>query len=172
MTVPKSFADLPLAGGESVVSTGSTDGAPWASPEGIAIKPAVGGSAQGVLTQGRSDNNANNGLRGDSTNGAVTIVIDDSSFSGNAQGVAMLGGASNLRAVINDTVIANNSGAGIVNSGANSTLRVGDTTITGNAQGIVVAGGAVLSYGTNRMDGNPTTGAPVGESFSGAAPPK
>ncbi len=139
---------------------------------GIEIKPAAGGSVQAVLTNVRSDNNANNGLRGDSTSGAVTIVIDDSSFSGNAQGLAMAGGASNLRVLINDSVIANNSGAGIVNSGATSTIRVGDTTITGNAQGLVVAGGSVLSYGNNRLDGNPTTGAAADGAFSGAVLPK
>jgi hypothetical protein len=137
---------------------------------GIEIKPGVGGSVQAVLTNVRSDNNANNGLRGDSTNGAVTI--EGSSFSGNAQGVAMLGGASNLRVMINDSIIANNSGAGIVNSGATSTIRVGDTSITGNTQGVVIASGSVLSYGNNRLDGNPTTGAPAGEAFNGAAVPK
>jgi hypothetical protein len=137
---------------------------------GIEIKPGVGGSVQAVLTNVRADNNANNGLRGDSTNGAVSIAIDDSSFSGNAQGIAMLGGAPNLRLVMNDSIIANNSGAGIVNSGATSVLRVGDSTITGNATAIIIASGLVLSYGNNRMDANPTTGAPVGETFSGAAP--
>jgi hypothetical protein len=139
---------------------------------GISIAPGVGGSVQAVLTNVRSDNNANAGLRGDSTNGAVTIVVDDSSFSGNATGVAMLGGAPNLRALINDSVVANNAGVGVVNSGATSTIRVADTTITGNAQGVVVASGSVLSYGNNRLDGNPTTGAPAGEAFSGAVLPK
>jgi methylmalonyl-CoA mutase len=41
MSVPKSFADLPLDGEEAVVSTGSTDAAdervPWLCPEGIEI---------------------------------------------------------------------------------------------------------------------------------------
>ncbi|HEX8125421.1 MAG TPA: hypothetical protein VF548_07560 [Allosphingosinicella sp.] len=137
---------------------------------GIVIAPGVGGSVQAVLTNVRADNNANGGLRGDSTNGAVSIAIDDSSFSGNGTGMAMLGGASNLRAIINDSIIANNAGAGIVNSGANSILRVGDTTITGNAQALIIASGLILSYGNNRMDSNPTTGAPVGETFSGASP--
>jgi hypothetical protein len=135
---------------------------------GIEIKPGVGGSAMAVLRDVRSHNNANNGLRGDSTSGAVTIVVDESSFSGNAQGIAMLGGASNLRAMINNSIIANNSGAGIVNSGATSTLRVGNTSITGNAQGVVVASGSVLSYGDNRLDGNPTTGVAADGSFTGA----
>ena len=139
---------------------------------GISIAPGVGGSVQAVLTHVRADNNANGGLRGDSTNGAVTIVVEDSSFSGNGTGLALLGGASNLRTMINDSVIANNAGIGIVNSGATSIARVSDTTITGNAQGVVVASGSVLSYGNNRLDGNPTTGAPAGESFSGAVLPK
>jgi methylmalonyl-CoA mutase len=41
MSVPKSFADLPLDGEDAVVSTGSTDaaddGVPWLCPEGIEI---------------------------------------------------------------------------------------------------------------------------------------
>lgn len=139
---------------------------------GIEIKPGVGGSVQAVLTHVRADNNANNGLRGDSTNGAVTIVADDSSFSGNAQGVAMLGGASNLRMMLTNSNIANNSGNGIVATGGTATMRVGNTSITGNAGGVLVVGAFVLSYGDNRLDGNPTTGAANDLAFSGAVIPK
>jgi hypothetical protein len=139
---------------------------------GIEIKPSAGGSAFALLTNVRADNNANAGLRGDSTNGAVTIVADDSSFSGNATGMAMVGGASNLRMMLTDSNIVNNTGTAIVATGANATMRVGNTSITGNAQGVLVVGAFVLSYGDNRLDGNPTTGPANDLAFSLAPIPK
>ena len=124
---------------------------------GIEIKPGVGGSVLAVLRNVRSHNNANNGLRGDSTSGAVTIVVEDSSISGNANGVVAAGGPSSLRVMLNGSTVANNSGIGVLASGATSLMRVGDTTITGNATGLSFGGGATVnSYGDNRLDGNTT----------------
>jgi hypothetical protein len=126
---------------------------------GIEIKPGVGGSVQAVLTDVQVRNNANNGIRGDSTSGAVTIVIEDSSFSGNANGVVAAGGASALNVMVNDSVVAINN-IGILASGATSRVRVSDTTITGNGTGLAFGGGALVNtYGNNRLDGNGADGA-------------
>ncbi|HEX8448321.1 MAG TPA: hypothetical protein VF652_01910 [Allosphingosinicella sp.] len=127
---------------------------------GIEIKPGVGGSVQAVLTRVRSDNNSNNGLRGDSTNGAVTIVAEESSFSGNTNGVVAAAGLSALNVMLNDSVVAINSNIGILASGGTARVRVGDTTITGNATGLSFGGGAIVNtYQNNRLDGNGVDGA-------------
>jgi hypothetical protein len=127
---------------------------------GIDIKPGVGGSVQAVLTKVRSDNNANNGLRGDSTNGAVTIVVDDSSFSGNANGVVAAAGPSSLNIMLNESVIAINSGIGILAAGGTARVRVANTTISGNGTGLSFGGGALVNtYGNNRLDANGVDGA-------------
>jgi hypothetical protein len=127
---------------------------------GIEIKPSAGGSAQALLTNVRADGNANNGLRGDSTNGTVTIVVEDSSFSGNANGIAAAAGLSSLNVMLNDSVIANNSGIGILASGGTARVRVGNTTISGNGTGLSFGGGAIVNtYQNNRLDGNGVDGA-------------
>jgi len=127
---------------------------------GIEIKPGVGGSVMAVLRNVRVHNNANFGLRGDSTSGAVTISAEDSSMSGNVNGVAAQGGASSVAMMINGSTIANNSGIGILASGATARLRVGDTTITGNGTGLSFGGGAIVNtYLDNRLDGNTVEGA-------------
>ena len=127
---------------------------------GIEIKPGAGGSVQAVLSHVRSHNNANNGLRADSTSGAVTVVIEDSSFSGNANGVVAAAGPSNINIMLNDSTVAINSGIGILASGGTSRVRVANTTITGNGTGLSFGGGAIVNtYQNNRLDGNGTDGA-------------
>ena len=135
---------------------------------GIVIAPAVGGSAFAVLKEIRTRNNANNGLRADSTNGVVSIVVDDSDFSGSTQGISAQGTTNNLRMVITGSTIAHNTGFGIISNGATAVLRVGDTTITGNPSGIFAPGGSsIISFLTNRLFGNPTVGPANDGNFSG-----
>lgn len=127
---------------------------------GIEVKPGVGGSAQVLLRNVRTHNNANNGLRGDSTSGAVTIVVEGSSMSGNANGLVAAAGVSNVTVMLNDSVVANNSGIGILASGATARLRVANTSITGNGTGLSFGGGAIVNtYQNNRLDGNGADGA-------------
>jgi len=59
-----------------------------------------------------------------------------------------------------------------VANGATLTVRVANSTITGNSTGLLIVGGAsVLSYGSNRLDGNPTVGAANNGAFTGAIIP-
>jgi hypothetical protein len=128
---------------------------------GIVIAPGIGGSVQAVITNTRVRNNANNGVRADSTNGAIGLVIEDSDLSGNAQGVSAQGTTNNLRINVQGSTIAANSGFGIIANGAPAIVRIGDTTVTNNATGVTPAGGAqIISFQTNRIFGNPTVGAP------------
>jgi hypothetical protein len=135
---------------------------------GIEIKPGAGGSVLATLRNVDVHNNANNGLRGDSTSGVVKIMVENSSMSGNANGIVGLGGASSLNIMVDESTVVNNSGIGLLASGATAVLRVGRTSITGNTTGVSLGGGAVIaSYGDNRLDGNNADGA-----FSGIFPKK
>ena len=134
---------------------------------GIGIIPAVGGSVSAYLNNVRVQNNANNGLRTDSTNGAVGVNIENSNFTGNGVGISTNGVTNNMRMMLVRSSVSFNNGFGILNNGATATLRVGDTTITGNVTGIATAGGASsISFLTNRLFGNPTSGAAADGAFS------
>jgi len=136
---------------------------------GIEINPGVGGSAKVVISHSNIRHNASDGIRTNSTNGVISLVIDNSDVSGNVQGVVLLGGASASATMITNSVIANNSVIGIVQTNG-AIARVDNTTITGNGGGI--SGTQILSYGGNRLDGNPTSGAANDGAFNGAVLPR
>ena len=137
---------------------------------GIELKPAVGGSLMAVLTNVRIRDNANVGLRIDSTNGAVTAVVEESDISGNATGIGIVA-TQIVNGMLIDSIVSNNTSAGIVGNGP-AFLRVGNTTITGNASGVTAAGGAqLLSYGNNRLIQNPSVGAANNGAFIGGPQP-
>lgn len=139
---------------------------------GIEARPGVGGSVQVVLDNVRVLNTARDGVRVDATNGAVTMTIENSDISGHVQGLAVLNQPNAARVMINNTIFTNNTVVGVVVSGAQSTARIANSTITGNAAGVLTASsGSILSYGNNRLDGNPaSTGASNG-TFTGAIIP-
>jgi hypothetical protein len=122
---------------------------------GIEINPAVNGTARVFLKNVRVRNNANDGIRTDSTNGAISLVLEDSDVTGNGRGVAVLGGSRTNVAMITNSVVANNGVVGIVTTGT-AVARVDTTTITGNRVGISAeAPSQLLTYGGNRLDQNP-----------------
>ena len=135
---------------------------------GIVIAPGVGGSIRGSMTNSRVRNNANNGLRMDSTNGAITMVIQQSDFSGNATGISLQAGQT-INAMLTDSIVSNNSVAGITGNGP-AFLRTGNTSITGNTLGVQASGGAqLLTYGNNRLLQNPSSGVANNGNFIGVA---
>jgi hypothetical protein len=137
---------------------------------GIVIAPGVGGSIRGSITNTRVRNNANNGLRLDSTNGTITLTIQESDFSGNATGISLQAGQT-INAMLTDSIVSNNSTAGIVGNGA-AFLRTGNTSITGNTLGVQASGGAqLLTYGNNRLIQNPSVGPANDGAFIGGAQP-
>jgi hypothetical protein len=155
-----------------VTNTTVADNGSAATGGGILISPTgAAGTARVVLKGVRVVNNANNGVRVDTTAGTfnqgVGVVIEDSNISGNVNGISTNAAAVVMGASVNNSVIANNTGIGIVVSGASSTVRVGNTTITGNATGLSASGGSVIqSWGDNRLVGNPTVGAANDGTFS------
>jgi hypothetical protein len=136
---------------------------------GIEIKPGVGGFAQAIIKNVRVHNNANNGIKADSTNGLVALTIEDSSINGNGSGLAAAGTVHNSIVMVNDTVFTNNIVVGIGGNGGTVAIRVDNSTITGNTVGVsAVSGASIFSYGGNRLDANPTTGALNNGAFTGA----
>jgi hypothetical protein len=139
---------------------------------GINIQPGVGGSAQAVLRGVKVRNNFREGIKTDSTNGQVSFVVENSEISGNRQGILAIAGVPVNRGMVTASTISHNSVVGIITSGANTTVRVDTTTITANAQGLIAgASTQLLSYGGNRLDGNPSSGAANDGAFTGVIIP-
>ena len=138
---------------------------------GIVIAPGVGGSVKATITNSRVRNNANFGIRADSTNGAITLVMEHLDVSGNASGVSLQTG-NIINAFLLNSVVSSNSTVGVVGNGAVVQMRVGNTTITGNTLGVSALGGAqVMTYGNNRLILNPTVGAANDGAFVGGNQP-
>jgi hypothetical protein len=145
---------------------------------GILIQPTGTGSANVSLSNVRIVNNANNGFRVDTTGNTgagISVAIQGSQIDGNTFGIAVAtpAGTANSSIMLEQSSVSNNTSFGIVTNGATSTMRVGDTTVTGNGTGILAAGSSsIFSYGDNRLDGNPISGAPNNGTFTGAVLPK
>lgn len=139
-----------------------TDGA-----TGILMQPTgAGGVLRAVLRNVRSQNNSGPGLRVDSTGNTsalgISVIVDKGSFSGNSDGIIVNSTAAGTQAIamITDSNIVANTNIGLSSNGLNATVRVGNSTITRNGTGVsVTSSGSAQTYGTNRLDGNPTNGA-------------
>ena len=137
------------------------------SNNGIVVQPTgAGGSARVLLNDVRVLNVATTGLSlntsGNTAPAGIHVAVHDSEFSGGTNGITLLTpvGATSAVAMISDTLIANNTGAGISANGASARARVGNTTITRNNDGVTMAsGGLIFTYGTNRLDFNSADGA-------------
>lgn len=155
------------------------DNGSGASGGGILIQPTgAAGTAQVVLENVQVVNNANNGMlvstSGNTGAAGITVVADNSSFSGNGSGIVVITPAATTSAAVmlTNSTVANNSGTGLVTNGGTAVMRVAFTTITGNATGVNAAGGSTMNtYGNNRNIGNPTVGAPNNGAFTGAPIP-
>lgn len=148
-----------------IVNSTITDNGNGISGGGVEIKPTgAGGNAKVVLDNVRLLNNANNGFRIDTTGNtfpgvSVRATIRQSNISGNANGIVGLegAGASDLVLLVEDSTVSNNSGFGILGSGAGVQMRVGNTSVTGNATGVAATATSIISsYNTNRLNGNTT----------------
>jgi hypothetical protein len=135
---------------------------------GILIQPTgASGSARATLVNVRSVDNANIGLRIDSTGNTnasgVAVDVRSSQFSGNGtdgiRGV-MGAGTNPVRAMIVDSTSTFNGSSGIAGDGFGVQMRVGNTTVFGNGSGVDAFNASIIeSYGDNRNVANPPTGA-------------
>lgn len=134
---------------------------------GILIQPTgAAGTGRITLRNVHVQNNANIGIRVDTTGNTagagINMSIEGTSSTGNATGISVLTPAGTTSAIlmINGTLVANNSGVGIVVNGTAARARVGNSTITGNGTGVSqIGGGIVFTYGNNRNDANTSDGA-------------
>jgi hypothetical protein len=159
-----------------VADTVITDSGSGLTGGGIEISPTgAGGSARVVLKNVEVRDNSNNGLIANTANttaaAGISVVAHDSNFSGNGAGVVAVTPPSTSSAVVmlTNSIVANNSGNGIVANGGTAIVRVAHTTVTANARGVFFANGGTLeSYGNNRVVNNPTTGTANNGAFSAA----
>jgi hypothetical protein len=98
--------------------------------------------------------------------GASRLYVTNTTIADNGQASSGGGilvqptGNGSAEAVVIDSLVIENKGAGISAAGERANVLVGSTTIMGNGTGLLVAGGAkVHSYGDNRLNGNSTDGA-------------
>jgi hypothetical protein len=127
---------------------------------GIVIQPTGSGTAKVTMRDVRSYNNANAGLRINTTGNVATgmsLSIEDSSFSGNTgQGIDVLSpaGTNAVTLTIDRSQVANNTGTGIKGDGPVSFL-IGDSSIVSNSTGVSgVNGTSLFTYNDNRLNGN------------------
>ena len=150
--------------GISITPTGSvevylndvtvTDG----TGNGIHIQPSGStGALRASFRNVRSQNNSGTGLNVNMTGntaGFGTIVnVEESGFSGNANGIIVNAPAGTTVAalMVDDSEVSNNSSTGIATQGSsNAVIRVANTIITGNGTGVSVAAGTTINtFGNN-----------------------
>jgi hypothetical protein len=131
---------------------------------GIFVVPTGSGGAKVTLDRVRVENCSGNGIefQGTSTTGAITATVRDSvTAGGGGAGIRALEDSSGSTNVMVDRTASVNNATGIFSFGAGATIRIGDSTVTGNGTGLSAIN-AILSYGTNKVDGNGSDGAPTG----------
>jgi hypothetical protein len=144
----------------TITDTGATN-----NGSAIDVTPSSTGSARVSIRNVRLLDNANNGIRINTTgvNNVQGLVasIDSTEIAGNGNaGLSLVAGPTTLAAMLVNSTVFNNSGVGVVGSGVNAIARVGNTTITRNGIGVQAnSSSQILSYGTNRLNGNDTDGA-------------
>jgi hypothetical protein len=137
--------------------------------DGVLIKPQAGGSATATLDRVSCMQNAGSGVRVDNTNlpaaAGSNVTLFDSNMSGNSNGVLAYtpASAATVTIYVTTSVIAENTGLGLLANGPTSIISVGTSTVTGNGVGLAAAGtGAVVkSWGDNYFY-NGTNGATNG----------
>ncbi|MFL6795304.1 MAG: hypothetical protein ACJ8D6_09750 [Sphingomicrobium sp.] len=133
---------------------------------GIHFRPTgAGGSVRAVLRNVRAQNNSANGLNidtsGNTAPAGIIIAVDKSSFTGNSSGIALsaLAATTTATVMVTDSVVANNSAAGLSATGPLARIRVGGSSITGNGIGVsATAGASINTYASNQLDGNSSDG--------------
>jgi len=133
---------------------------------GVSVQPAESGSANVVLERVRVEKGQGNGCNftGQFTTGSIAATVRDGVSAGNAGAgiVTTEIGSGTTTVMIDRSTSANNGGQGITAIGARATVRMGNSTVTGNATGLTAgSSGVIASYGTNKIDGNGTDGAPT-----------
>lgn len=125
---------------------------------GIQIRPTASASARASITRTLvSSGGFGIVADGAATTGRINGIIRDSSISGNTQNgiTASNGTAANVTLMVDNVSVTGNGNNGLSAGGANAGMLVGNSSIFGNGGGVFsVSGGTLVSYGTNRLNGN------------------
>jgi len=132
----------------------------------LMILPTGSGSVKAVLDRVRAENASQNGISilGGFTTGSVIATVRDSVSAGNTFNGLLAAeeadGGSTIVMIDRSAFVNNNTG--VVTTGAGpSTIRIGDSAVMGNFTGLSPGGsGTIVSYGTNKVDGNTVNGDP------------
>lgn len=159
-------------------NTTIADNGNGATGGGILVQPTGGaGNARVLLSGLRVHNNSNIGLfvntGGNTSPQGVSVIVEDSSFSGNTSGVRVesLAGTNTATLMLTGSEVVNNIGTGLITRGSGATMRVGNASITGNGTGLDAGGGTTLaSYGDNRNISNPVNGVANNGTFTATIP--
>jgi len=138
--------------------------------DGVMIKPTSTGSATATLDRVSCMQNLGSGLRVDNVNlssgNGTNVTVFDSNMSGNAGGIidSAVNVVSNVE--VTDSVLSQNTGAGLAASGAKATIVIGGSTVTGNPIGLAAGSSATIktfqdNYFYNGADGT-VNGTPSG----------
>jgi len=122
----------------------------WSIPSGV-------GTVLATISNSYFESNQ----RGIRVDDGTTMLIQNSSLSGNVANGLVTFSASRPVTVTMEGGSASNNGAAGVRTVANTTARLSAVNITGNLVGLQPAGGSLLSFGNNRVTGNGTDGAPT-----------
>jgi hypothetical protein len=129
---------------------------------GVFSKPTGGAATYVTIEHSYFDNNLGDGLSIDSTGGGTTeaAITDTSSSLNGGNGINAVAGAYQSVVSIKNSVIAQNSAAGVQSSGTNADVYVGTTMLDRNADGAtsVLNGGGMMSYGNNNIVGSAGSG--------------
>lgn len=134
------------------------------SANGIMVRPGGTANAKVLIERVRVENGASVGIAFSPNNAGPSIVatVRNSVSAGNG-GVGILAqdpGSTSVRVMVSHTTSAKNA-IGVSSEGAGAVIRIGDSTISGNTTGLSASAGQIISYGSNRVDGNGSDGAPT-----------
>jgi hypothetical protein len=125
----------------------------------ISLLPPVGGTVTATLENVMMTRN----LFGMQVNTRAAATVRNSVASNNdsfAFKVVASGGNASLQ--LDNSMITNNTGAGVFVQGAGGTAALSRTTILGNASGLsTLVGGAIFTFGDNHNNGSGTPNQPV-----------
>jgi hypothetical protein len=130
---------------------------------GIYVAPGSGASTKAELT-GVKVTDSNAGIRADGSNttGTTLVTIRDTVSSGAAHSgmLAVTTNGAVTMMVGNSSSTSNNVGVAV--SGAAASLYLGNSIVTGNGTGVSIPSGQLFSYKNNQINGNTVDGTPIG----------
>jgi hypothetical protein len=130
----------------------------------ISILPSGSGDVNVTITNSILSGNTN-GIRADSTSttGSIDVMMTDTTVANSTgHGISLVGPSKAVRFMLDHVTVAHNGDQGIRANGPWTIVRMADSVVTANSFGLQTANsGQIVSYGTNRINGNGADGVPT-----------